>query len=134
MARQTFTWKAIYTDGSVLAEYMPDGSKHSQWDIDRARLKQFVLCKHDGSPVVAVHLDGQKRLIYRLRHAVPFTGLRAGTNETVYIVGWQETRRGVNVQMVCFVFEDGHVEVVDRFREGHPWFYPVQFRAEEKNE
>jgi len=78
-----------------------------------------------------VHLDKDKKLIYRMRHAIAFMGSRAGTKETVYIIGWQQNRRGVNSQMVCFVFEDGHVEVVDRFREGHPWFYPVTFRAEE---
>jgi len=32
---------------------------------------------------------------------------------------------------VSVIFPD-HVEVIDRFEVGHPWFYPVVFREEEK--
>ena len=51
--------------------------------------------------------------------------------EAVYLVGWQEKRKGMNIQMICFVFEDGHIEVIDRFNEKHPWHYSVKFRPEE---
>lgn len=125
-------WKAIYTDGTFLNQYGKDGSENKYGDIDRARLVQFQLVKH-GKTVAVIHLDTKKQLIYRRRVAVHFTGPQKGTREAVYLVGWQEKRAGVNVQLVCFVFEDGHVEVVDRFRKDHPWFYPVNFLAEEKS-
>ena len=30
------------------------------------------------------------------------------------------------------LFEDGHMEVTDGFREGHNWFYPIVFLPEER--
>ena len=54
--------------------------------------------------------------------------------EVVHLIGWQEKVNGSNVQCLSFVFEDGHVEVRDGFKEDHIWFSPVVFRDEEKIE
>lgn len=124
-------WKAVYNDGTFLSQYNEDGSENKYGDIDRLKLVQFQLIASD-KPLVIVHLDPAKKLIYRRRVAQHVTGFKAGTKEVVYIVGWQENRRGVSFQTVCFLFEDGHVEVVDRFREDHPWFYSVRFLPEER--
>ena len=71
-----------------------------------------------------------KRLIYRRR--VSQSVFDNSKKQAVYLIGWQETKQGVNNQMICFLFEDGHVEVVDGFREDHPWFYSINFIKEER--
>lgn len=127
------SWKAVYKDGTFLKQYGSDGSERKYTDIKRDLLAQFHII-HDDKTLVVIHLNGNKRLIYRRRVAQHYAiGPQGKTGqEVVIIVGWQENHRGVNVQMLCFIFEDGHVEVVDRFYPKHPWFYPVIFRPEEK--
>ena len=125
-------WKAIYRDGSCLMQFNSDGSENRYTAIRRNELSQFLLF-HGGEVLLVLHLDEGKKLIYRRRVAVHFKiGPQGKTGEeSVYIVGWQENRRGVNVQSLCFVFEDGHIEVLDRFCEGTRWFYAVKFLPEE---
>ena len=127
-------WKAIYNDGESLSQYNEKkGTENKYTDIDRSRLIQFVLLAED-NPKIVIHLDENKKLIYRRRVAVAFSGANAGKQETVHLVGWQEKKQGINTQMICFLFEDGHVEIVDRFYENHPWFYAVIFLSEEETE
>jgi len=125
------TWRAVYKDGSYLNQYNDDRSENKYSDINRSELVQFHLLQ-DNKSVIVIHLDPEKKLIYRKRVAMHFAGTKAGTSENVYLVGWQEKRRDVNIQMICFVFEGGHIEVVDRFYENHQWFYPIRFLPEEK--
>ena len=122
----TFEWKAIYNDGSFLTQFNNDRTENKYTDINRSKLSQFILYQF-GIPIVIVYLDGNKKLIFRKRVAI-----HVGVGqEEICIVGWQENRNGTNIQMICFVFEDGHVEVRDRFDEHSKWFYPIQFMKEE---
>lgn len=123
-------WRAVYSDGSCL-EYNSDGSENKYTNIDRQHLTQFHLLK-DNVSVLVIHLEPSRKLIYRRRVAVHVSGPKAGTQETIYLVGWQENREGINFQVICFVFEDGHIEILDKFRENHKWFYPIVFLPEEK--
>ena len=120
-------WEAIYNDGSKLSQVKEDGSASKYTDIDRSRLVQFVLHRNV-IPAVVVHLDPGKRLIYR--RLVAFTP--PDKNVVVYLVGWQETRAGQNFQCVSFLFEDGHIEILDGFRKGHFWFDAPNFLKEEE--
>lgn len=127
-------WKAIYDDGETFSQYNEKkGTENKYTDIDRSKLIQFVLLA-DGIPKIVIHLDKNKRLIYRRRVAVAFSGTNANKQETVHLVGWQEKKQGINTQIICFLFEDGHIEIVDRFHEKHPWFYPIIFLPEERQE
>ena len=128
---EAITWRAIYRAGSWLDRFNKDGSENKYTDIRRKELAQFALLYHN-HPILIIHLDEKKQLIYRRRVAMPILGPNVGTTEVVHIVGWQENRRGVNVQTICFVFQDGHIEVLDRFRENTRWFYSVKFLAEEE--
>ena len=123
-------WKAIYTDGSELPQFNEDGTENKYKDINRSKLSKFVLLV-DKNPKIVVHLDSNKKLIYRRRVAIRMVG-NLKNQEAVYLVGWQENKNGINTQMICFLFEDGHVEVVDRFYENHPWLYSVNFLEVEK--
>jgi len=124
-------WVAIYEDGSKLEQFPPNGAENKYTDIDRTRIREFLLFR-DGEPSVIVHLSPPKQLIYRRRVAKHLSGPKAGTQEAVYLAGWQERKNDVITQKIHFLFEDGHVEVIDKFEEKHPWFYSVIFREEEK--
>ena len=119
-------WIVVYDDETNYSD-----QQISYRDIDRNRAIRFHLAVHN--VVVVVHLDPSRRLIYRKRSAIQM--LHNGAEETIsiYIVGWQQTVNGKNIQCLNFVFPDGHIEMLDRFREGHPWFYPIEFTPFEKD-
>ena len=127
MFKNNVSWQAVYEDGDSLVQFDLDGSERKYVDIDRGRLIQFILYR-DNIPAVVVHLGPRKKLIYRMRRAIN----NHGEEEAVYLAGWQELRGGKSVQMISFLFEDGHVEIVDRFYEDHLWFYSINFLKEEK--
>src|SRR3990172_12160943 len=116
------TWKAIYSNGEELLSLNPDGSISEYTDIDRSRLVKFVLLK-DGIPVIVIHLGGNKRLIYRIRSEVNPDGLQG----RVHLAGWQENVGGKNVQAISFLFDDGHIEFTDGFRDDIKWFKAPNF-------
>lgn len=120
-------WEAVYNNGESLLQFSPDGKENKYADIKRAVLKQFILYRHK-LPAIVIHFDGAKRLIYRMRNAMN----NHGYSETVYLAGWQETRDGKNTQMIAFLFEDGHIEIVDRFYADHTWFYAIRFQKTEE--
>lgn len=137
-----FTWRAIYDDGSVLDQFKLDGSENRYGNIDRLRLRQFQLVDtwENNKVHITLHLRPGMKLIHRRRNTIrmplsviidPSMASRA-TRETVWIVGWHENRRGVNVQMLLFVFEDGSVEFMDRWREDHVLYSPVRLLPEER--
>ena len=120
-------WEAIYNDGNILHQYNGDGTENKYIDIDRHRLIRFIL--HDSyGPAIVLNLTRSKKLIYRRRVAL---NLNSKIQEVVYIAGWQENIEGKNIQMLCFLFEDGHIEIANHFSENHPWFYPVIFLPDE---
>lgn len=43
MNKQTFTWKAVYNDGTSLCEFNEDGTDNSFYLIDKTKLVQFIL-------------------------------------------------------------------------------------------
>lgn len=124
-------WKAVYNDGTWLDQFNADSSENKYADIDRDKIIQFCVIM-DNKTVVVIHLDSKKKLIFRKRVAMHVAGRKAGQQEVVFLAGWQENRHGINTQMICFVFPDGRCEVVDRFREDHPWFYSIKFLPEER--
>jgi hypothetical protein len=126
MLKETF-WMAYYSDNTRLLQYEPDGSENKYTDIDRRKLTQFILFR-SGKPLIVIHLDGNKKLIYRMRRAMN----NKGYEEAVFLAGWQERISGRNTQMIMFLFEDNHIEIVDRFYENHLWFYSINFLPDEK--
>ena len=122
-------WKAVYSDNTELNQFNLDGLENKYIDIDRSKLIQFSLYRNK-SPLITVHLDSNKKLIYRKRIAA--TGFGCQIKEMVHLIGWQENVNGKNAQMLFAVFQDNHIEVMDRFKEGHQWLYPVNFLPEER--
>jgi len=127
MTGYELTWIAYYEDGTKLLQY-ENGKCHKYLDIDRSKLSKFAI--HNGEKLILViHLDKNKKLIFRRRVAKP---MLSDTEEVVYLVGWQENRSGVNVQSISFIFQEGYIETVDGFKENHKWFYPINFMKEEQ--
>ena len=139
--RPIFSWLAIYNDGTELSQLNPDGSENSYQDIDRKKLVKFQLINNiTGLAHVTLHLRKGQQLIHRRRH---FIRLNVGSifagkpddgreDETVWILGFQENRRGVNVQLLLFVFQDGSIEFVDRWKPGHALYGEIKLLDEEK--
>lgn len=120
-------WRAVYSDDTFLDQY--SGDKENKYtDINRSKLKSFVLFR-DNKPAIVLHLDSNKRLIYRKRTALHFSPEKY--EESIYLVGWQETKDNKNCQMICVLFPDGRIEAIDGFKENHKWFYPVEMIKEE---
>lgn len=120
----TYYWKCQYNDGSEIS------SKDFKYkDIDREKLKKFVLLQVDNDkPVLVMNFNRNKHLVCRMRTAKPVMG---GDAMTVWIVGSTEHVGRFTKQVICFVFPDGTIEVTDGFKDDHRWFYPVNFLPEE---
>jgi len=124
-------WEAIYNDGTLLPQYNDKNdplSANKYIDIDRSKLVKFNLYKND-ILIFSLHLDNSKKLIFRRRVVMK---MYSGNKEVVYLIGWQEKVNNKNVQQISFIFEDGHIEVTDGFKEGTKWMYPIRFLKEEE--
>lgn len=126
MLKETF-WKAVYEDEESLSQFDQTGHENKYTDIERNKLIQFILYRND-KPAVVLHLDKNKKLIYRMRRAMN----NKGYEEVVFLAGWQERTNGKNTQMIMFLFENNHIEIVDRFYENHLWFYAINFLPDER--
>lgn len=138
-----YMWKAIYSDGENLEQFNDDGTENRYTDIDRSKITHFILNDSTtGKPKIILHLNPGQQLIHRRRVVQKYAlsplffekNPEAKMKETAYIVGWHENRDGVNVQMLLFVFEDGTVEIMDRWREDHALYSPVILLPEERLE
>lgn len=119
---EELTWVARYKDGSYHTQYNEDGSYKDRYkDLVRDKLFCFELWKRDKKELVLrVYFDSpDKKLIWRRR----VYKRSDGTQFAIYLVGWQINVRGRNVQSVSVVFPDGHVEVIDRWRNDE-FFHP----------
>ncbi len=115
-------WIARYNDGEILEQYKPDGNENRYADIDRSKLVSFVLLDDEDNHVFELHLDPGQRLIYRRR-------VRQACGEppfVVYMVGWQMTVAGKNVQSIVYISEDKEIHMAGAWKEDHPWFYSIQ--------
>lgn len=121
-------WVAYYNDGTHLRQYDDDGAENKYADIDRSKLDSFALYDRPATrKLLHLHLEPDQRLIYRRR--VEKT-VGADTDVVCYMIGWQQTIAGENVQSIAYVFDDT-VELAGRWRDDHPWFYSVQPVPEE---
>ncbi|MCP6727657.1 MAG: hypothetical protein KJI69_06625 [Patescibacteria group bacterium] len=122
-------WKAIYSDGKTLNQYNEDKSVNKYTDIDRNILEFFEIYR-ENKLILRIHLGNDKRLIYRRRITMGFSGK---IKVVVYLVGWQKTVNGENVQSISYIFEDGHIEMAGAWNEKSEFAYAPNLIKEEKN-
>jgi len=126
--RQSIYWKAIYKDGTSLCQFEEDGKENKYPDIDRYRLAAFEIRKAAAREqpdrlLFKMFMEPGRRLIYRRRvlERMQFgkekPELIREKRTVVYLVGWQATIEGRNVQDIAYVFGDGHVELAGKWRE-----------------
>jgi len=116
-------WRAVYKDGTVLLQTTKEGKKNKYADIDRDKLKYFDLL--DGNKLLfRLHLEPGRRLICRRRTIGDV--FDASKKRVVWLIGWQWTVNGRNVQDIAWVYENGVVELTGRFKEC-PYDMPKSF-------
>lgn len=124
-ANDKFKWIAHYNDGSQLKQIESDGSKNAYGDIDRSRLESFELVHRDSNEhVFAMPFEDNQKLIWRRR-------TDASSGMVVHVVGKKETVDGKRYDGIAAVFQDGSVEVSDRWDDNHPWFANIVPHPEE---
>lgn len=98
-------WIAIYNDGTTYPDRDEARLMRQQYrEIDREKLAAFEVWEDD-KLILALNLEGNKRLIYRQR-----VQLIPGKGETrIWLVGWQETKNGVNFQSIAYIFPNGEI-------------------------
>jgi len=107
------TWKANYDDGSFLKQYNADGSENKYTDIDRSRLVSFELLSDD-VVVFRLFLEEGQRLIFRRRIVKT---LDNKLKHMIYLVGWQQTINGKNVQSISYIFDDGLIVMAGNWKD-----------------
>lgn len=122
------TWQAILEDGGIIEQ---GDIPYTDLFTKRFRLKAFRLIdKQENRVLIVVHLDRNKRLIFRARHE---TKVNVGdTGRTIWVVGWQQTlpnfrdERGnpCNVQHVSLLYWNGVIVTRDGF--GGDAGYPIE--------
>jgi len=136
-----YIWKAVYSDGTYLDQIESDGTVNKYPDIDRSKLTQFIMVNTETDKThIVLHLREGQKLIHRRRVSkrIPLSELFYKDNperslvETVWLVGWHENKDGVNVQMLIFLFEDGSIEFMDKWREDHALYKPINLIKEER--
>ena len=102
-----YTWRAYYNDGTFLDQGSQVGDKKDYGAIDRTKLIAFEILD-EKKRVYMVHLLPGQRLIYRMRVSRDF--YNSDIQFTIWLVGWQQTINGKNIQSIAHIFPDGHVE------------------------
>lgn len=123
-----FVWVAKYKDGSIIGQYNDQFIELSTDNLpDRDEIDVFTIFDiKTGKKILSIHFDEGQRLIYR-RRVVLKTGF--STPKVYYLVGWQQTVNGQNIQSIAYIHEEsGQIEIAGKFRDDHPIFKPVQSR------
>lgn len=125
----TFTWCAIYNDGDEevwecdIASLKLDTDGRCQGcvinkygKLDRPKLTAFSLYRTadllypaTAKPIVTVDLKPGYRLIWRKRQRLVLVG--AISLPTIYLIGWQVTVNGTNIQSILYIYPDGTTEL-----------------------
>ena len=125
----TYTWEAVYKDGSSLWECNSKGDILNKYsDIDRKNVIEFQLYRTEEllksdknplktlKPVYSIDIKEGRRLIWRKRRHQRL--LESAPFLTIYMVGWQETIDGRNVQSILYIYPDGSSELSERKSNG----------------
>lgn len=112
-------WRARYKDGTTLEQYNSDGEANGYENINRDKLDAFeIFDSKDKRLILRMFLEPEQRLIYRRRVWQDF---RTGNIKFyLYMIGWQQTIKGQNIQSLNYIYPDGHVEQGGKWIGGPP--------------
>lgn len=110
-------WRGYYRDGETIDEYDEAGRSRGFAAVDQSRLVAFQLIpQQSGLPTPHVVITDDCRPVFfrrRTHTASLTTGEETQPVETIHVIGWQRTVRGVNVQSLMALYSDGSVALVD---------------------
>jgi hypothetical protein len=119
-------WTAVYNDDTNLSQFNEDGTENGYGAIERDKLTEFhVHRREDNQTVFAMEITEGQRLVYRKRNSI--SGNTGEMNWTIYLIGWQKTVNGENVQSLNWIFPDGAVVNTGRYQENHQLFYAPEY-------
>ena len=121
------TWNAVYTDGTSLPQYSEDGLVNKYPDIDRSKLEFFELHK-DKNLLFKLHLEKGQRLVYRRRTV---RNVSTGEDKIIWMVCSKYNY--IKNPLVSWLFEDGHVEVTQGFKDEPFGSHGDLMKCEEKS-
>jgi hypothetical protein len=101
-------WCANYSDGTRLMQY--EGDKENPYiAIERDKLESFDMLDDSDKLVLSISIERPtQKLICRRRAVITLTGIPVST---VWLVGWHENINGTSVKSICYIYEDGHIEL-----------------------
>ena len=144
----TIFYKAIYNDGESFSWSEDSKGTNDYSKIDRTKLVKFEVYR-DTFLLHTLHLEPRQKLIVRRRTQVRW-GKRKNPNwkegddlslsmigfeETIifYMIGYQEKIKGENHQSMLLIYEDGHTEMISKWKEepfGKPQFQEQEMMVE----
>lgn len=108
----TMSYKANYRDGTDFSYSEDEVGTKPFYKIDQSKLESFELY-WDGKMIHKLHLEQNQRLVLTRRTKGAF----GSPEKTIlYLVGYQETVNGENRQAITIIHEDGHTELISKWK------------------
>lgn len=106
---RTYYWIAEYTNGKSVTK--KDISFKEVLEANgRGEIKRFALAPlTENLKEIIINLTGNRRLIY-FERTIGNTGDEFEAF-LVYLLGWQETVKGVNRKYIMYIYPNGNIEV-----------------------
>jgi len=105
-------YKAIYRDGTDFSYSEDEVGTNAFYKIDQSKLDIFELA-WDGKIIHRLHMEPGQRLILARR---TYGRLVGGDIHVIYLVGYQENINGENRQAITIIHEDGHTELISKWK------------------
>lgn len=128
----TVFYKAIYNDGTSFSFSEDSVGTNDYQKIDRTKLTSFEIY-NDTKLLHILHLEPKQQLIVRRRvreilkkrknpnwkEGDDIKNAMIATQEQIvfYMVGFQENVKGENKQSILLIYQDGHTEMISRWKE-----------------
>jgi hypothetical protein len=120
------TWKAKYKN-NINSHSNKNGDKYT--DIDRKNLESIEV--YLNSKIIhTLLIEKDKRLIMRYRVQQDINNPNKSTY--IFLIGWQQTINGKNIQEITYIFPDGKKEVSGKWDNTKALYSEVKLRDDEK--
>jgi len=120
-------WKAKYKDKKKKEHSSKNKDKYT--DLDRSDLEAIEVYLED-KLIFTQEINGNKRLIMRYRVQQDLNNPAKSTY--VFMIGWQKTVDGKNIQEITYVYPDGKIETSGKWDNSKAMYSEPVLRPEER--
>jgi len=120
-------WKAKYKDKTKKEHSSFNKDKYT--DLDRTDLEAVEVYLKD-KLIFTLPINGNKRLIMRYR--VKQNMNNPNDSSYVFMVGWQKTDNGKNIQEINYIYPSGKIETAGKWDNSKTMYSEPTLRVEEK--